>query len=283
MSNAERLYTLAARAYPRAYAAEHGDELIATACELTGDRVSVREALGLITGGMRTRARVATTTGRGAGVWASGLRLGLLFFSISQLAWSLAPPREWPDAGLPLWTYGIGVAMVAGLTIGTGRWYALFSTVTTVGIWTYAISTTRGPIPWWAVVPTVGVLTLVWWLALRTDGRRVISPLGGLVVTLAWWAVFIASNGFAFGNLVERTGNLVILIAVAVVGLVVLHIDPRLIAGIAAFFMLDVGTSLPNLIAILGIGSAPLLVVAALVITAASLAVRRGSRQLQRA
>lgn len=74
----DQLYERLLFTYPPAYRAERGDELVATAVELASpDRrlPELREALGLVVGGLRTRSRLARLGSR-AMPWADGLRLG---------------------------------------------------------------------------------------------------------------------------------------------------------------------------------------------------------------
>lgn len=64
--------------YPRVYRAARGDELVATAMDLArpGQRFpGLREALGFVMGGLRTRSRLAQL-GASVMTWADGLRLG---------------------------------------------------------------------------------------------------------------------------------------------------------------------------------------------------------------
>ncbi len=76
MTAAERTYRLALRAYPAAYRAERGPEILATLAEMQGDRRSpeARQVVALIAGGVRAR-EAATTGGTTAGMWAEGSRL----------------------------------------------------------------------------------------------------------------------------------------------------------------------------------------------------------------
>lgn len=64
--------------YPPAYRAARGEELLATAMEMAdpGQRFPrLREAVGFIVGGLRTRSRIARA-GSGLMTWADGIRLG---------------------------------------------------------------------------------------------------------------------------------------------------------------------------------------------------------------
>ena len=77
MTAAERTYRLALRAYPAAYRAERGPEILATLAEMQGDRRSpeARQVVALIAGGVRAR-EAATTGGTTAGMWAEGCAPG---------------------------------------------------------------------------------------------------------------------------------------------------------------------------------------------------------------
>jgi len=279
-NHAERIYKLAVRAYPREYLVDHGDELIATACELHNDKVSVREALGLVTGGMRTRARVATT-GVGAGTWASGLRLGLLFYYVSQFAWVLAPSSR-VDIRNPIWLI-VPITLMAGLTIGTGRWYAFPTTVIACASWARLFAETSANPPWWFALTSIAPLATAWWLALNTDGRRACSPLAGIVLSVAWWVTVTVAPGYLFGGLIDRVSPGLAMLAVALIGLVIINLDPRLFAGATIFFAINALASVVINVQLGGLVRVVAeLAFAAALLTAAWFAVRRGTRQLHR-
>ncbi|WP_433224099.1 hypothetical protein [Microtetraspora malaysiensis] len=109
MTALERHYRMLLIAYPRTYRAVHGDEIIDVLLASAGPRQSVpavREALGLIVGGVRSRiAHLA----RGS-AWADGVHLGVTAVSAANLAALL------PYAGvLPWWTLLSALAMLAVL------------------------------------------------------------------------------------------------------------------------------------------------------------------------
>ena len=81
-SNGGSDYRLVMRAYPLEYREAVGDELIDTANALSGNRWSLRQSTGLLTGGLRTRERLASN-----GDWrraaASGFGIALLLGHLS--------------------------------------------------------------------------------------------------------------------------------------------------------------------------------------------------------
>ncbi|MEO3795203.1 hypothetical protein ABGB14_33745 [Nonomuraea sp. B10E15] len=109
MSALERRYRRLLRAYPRAYRAAHGDELLDVLLESAGPGRTVpvpREAWGLLSGGVRSRI-VHLATGN---PWKDGLHLGVTALAAAQLAALL------PYAGaMPLWTAASALALVAVL------------------------------------------------------------------------------------------------------------------------------------------------------------------------
>ena len=81
-------YVVVMRAYPKVYRAEHGDELIDTANELT-DGWSFRHSRSLLVEGLRTRARMATGREPRA-AWASAIAFVLGVSFISSLGFQVA-------------------------------------------------------------------------------------------------------------------------------------------------------------------------------------------------
>ncbi|WP_067180322.1 hypothetical protein [Microtetraspora niveoalba] len=109
MTALERRYRMLLIAYPRTYRAAHGDELIdvlLASARPTQSVPAVREALGLVLGGVRSRiAHLATGS-----AWVDGVHLGVTAVSAANLAALL------PYAGvLPWWTLLSALAMFAVL------------------------------------------------------------------------------------------------------------------------------------------------------------------------
>jgi hypothetical protein len=70
-------------AYPEEYRREHESEILGTLLQAAApgqDRPSLREAVALLAGGLRTRARLAAASP--GQVWADGLRLGVLLYLV---------------------------------------------------------------------------------------------------------------------------------------------------------------------------------------------------------
>ncbi|GLX00495.1 hypothetical protein [Microtetraspora sp. NBRC 16547] len=109
MTPLERRYRLLLLAYPPAYRAAHGKELLGVLldCAAPGRTTpEVRESAGLVTGGLRERVRHAA---RGS-AWRDGLHLGATAVMAVQLAVLL------PYAGsIPLWVVLSALALLAVL------------------------------------------------------------------------------------------------------------------------------------------------------------------------
>jgi hypothetical protein len=97
----QRRYQRLLLVYPRSYRIAHGAELVGTLMEVSQPGQSVpesREVVGLVAGGLRSRARQLTT---GTAWWLDGLHLGVLLLTLGNLVtgihhgwWSVA----WPVA-----------------------------------------------------------------------------------------------------------------------------------------------------------------------------------------
>ncbi|MGN9843104.1 hypothetical protein ACTMTI_33775 [Nonomuraea sp. H19] len=109
MTALERRYRRLLLAYPRKYRAAHGDELLDVLLESAGPGRRIpplREAWGLLTGGVRSRI-VHQATGS---AWADGLHLAVTAVAAANLAALL------PYVGtLPLWTLLSALALLAVL------------------------------------------------------------------------------------------------------------------------------------------------------------------------
>ncbi|MCO6006629.1 hypothetical protein NE236_16715 [Actinoallomurus purpureus] len=81
----ESWYRRLLRAYPPAYRAAHGEEIVGTLLEISAGRrrPPVREAVGLIGGGLATRLRERTA--HPAPWWADGLALGAFLIALANL------------------------------------------------------------------------------------------------------------------------------------------------------------------------------------------------------
>ncbi|WP_066943183.1 hypothetical protein [Microtetraspora fusca] len=131
MTVLERRYRMLLIAYPRAYRAAHGDEIIDVllASAEPGRAVPAgREALGLLVGGVRSRiAHLATGS-----PWADGVHLGVTAVSAANLAALL------PYVGvLPWWTLLSALAMLAVLR---GRLWTAFALTALTGAKAVAVA-----------------------------------------------------------------------------------------------------------------------------------------------
>ena len=69
-------YRWAIRAYPDLYRQEHGEELVATAVEMTESRWSIRQSASFVVEGLTMRAEEAAGGSRSQ-AWAKGMSLGI--------------------------------------------------------------------------------------------------------------------------------------------------------------------------------------------------------------
>jgi hypothetical protein len=122
MSSAlERRYRLLLSAYPDAYRDSHEEEIIATLMDGAASgqvEPTAREAIGLVVGGLRTRARLAVEEGRMV-IWADGLCLAavlLLASLLSKTVRALGDLSAYPASLMPLLLAVAIVAVVAGTT-----------------------------------------------------------------------------------------------------------------------------------------------------------------------
>ncbi|WP_433435652.1 hypothetical protein [Nonomuraea sp. CA-141351] len=127
----ERRYRRLLLAYPRKYRAAHGDELLDLLLESAdpGRTVPVlREAWGLLTGGVRSRIAHQAT----GSAWADGLHLGVTAVAAANLA-ALLPYM----GAMPLWTLLSALALLAILR---GRVPAALSLSLVTGVKAVAVA-----------------------------------------------------------------------------------------------------------------------------------------------
>ncbi|MEV5747657.1 hypothetical protein AB0L00_07535 [Actinoallomurus sp. NPDC052308] len=110
---AESWYRRLLRAYPPAYRAAHGEEIVGTLLEVSaGDgRPSVRECAGLVTGGLA--ARFHERTARSVPWWADGLALGAFLIALTNLFGDLTMVEVDPGSPNPVWAIGSAVLFLA--------------------------------------------------------------------------------------------------------------------------------------------------------------------------
>ncbi|MFI6598967.1 hypothetical protein ACIBHX_22135 [Nonomuraea sp. NPDC050536] len=190
MTALERRYRRLLLAYPRTYRRAHGDELLDVLLESAEPDRRVpegREALGLVTGGLRSRV-IHQATGS---PWIGGLHLGVTALAAANLAvmlpylgtipwWVtmsalalLAVQRGWILAGLPL-TLAVGVKAVAI----AGGWQVLDLTLIPV----YPSLLTGQPL-----FSHDGPLVVAALYALVLVGLLVLATRPGQVRARSWW------------------------------------------------------------------------------------------------
>ena len=104
MASLEDMYRRLFVAYPSDYRSEHEEEILTTLLEAAepGRRwPSLREARGLLVGGLRTRAMTATRQGERT-LWADGLRLGVALLLVWTLSTALPLSENWSNYAHPL-------------------------------------------------------------------------------------------------------------------------------------------------------------------------------------
>ena len=204
-SNGGSNYRWVMRAYPADYRQAVGDELVDTANALSGNRWSLRQSAGLLTGGLRTRERLASN-----GDWrmaaARGFGIALLLGHLSvALAAGLFVSNAIPTQGFIVQgNNGIlaafaGVSAVSALllTRSTGK-----TTLATIGVLQIVLSLAA-----WLGSSTVGLSQLVplpalWFIGKHGDGKAALSkPLVAVLAALLIGFAFAISEPFAPGIL----------------------------------------------------------------------------------
>ena len=227
----ERRYRRLLLAYPAAYRAAHGDEIIGTLLEAAPptQRFPVpREATGLLLGGLRSRSRLAATASPPQ-VWSDGLQLGVLLIVLANLRQALGL------ANAP-WTALVAVGVLAVLR-GWAR-TALAATALA------AIAAAR------PLLPAVG---LPWWLPGYGDWSAVAryAVPAAVLATIAWsrdsrlrarsWWWLLLPVALAYPLPVDQPwviavkAGLEVGLVVAVLGVAVAARDPRPAVALAVF------------------------------------------------
>lgn len=218
-------YSIVMRAYPKAYRAEHGDELVTTANELE-DGWSFRQSWSLLAEGLRTRTRLAAG-GSPKEVWASGVAFGIgalqLFwftfvlltnFNIDVDGTEFLPPRSMTQLVV------VAIPLVA-MTIST-RWpTAVVSIPAIIAAFVVASRSSDQYMLTGGLVQVVALSTLLVWLASRTSGPRAFSP----IVAIATIGVLVAGST-VFGTFLF-VSPAIFALALLVFGLALATVDPR--------------------------------------------------------
>lgn len=228
-------YSLVMRSYPKDYRAEHGDELVDTANELT-EGWSHRQSRALLLAGLRTRARLATN-GSARSAVASGVAMALGVTIASSVGFSVVWVTETGQYSqeLELAKAAMGALVLLALTIRS-RWpTALLATVWLVVGYVLAIRSEEAFVGL-PLVPVALIMAFMW-LASRTDGPRAFSPvIGLLLVGLQALLLAIVSPYFYW------VVSVVPLLLLLLFGVANSLIDPRsLVAGALLLFIAIVG------------------------------------------
>ncbi|MEM9656394.1 MAG: hypothetical protein AAGA65_30220 [Actinomycetota bacterium] len=175
-------------------------------------------------------------------VWARGVAVGLALWLLLQLIIPVALAFGVGDggdvlSGSPVLALAIGGLPVAVLTLTTRLPAAL--AVTIAGATELALvfqvdhgSAGRGPV----LSSVLFLLTtsgVAWWLALRTSGRRALSPPAALATLLA-----LATPAVVIGPSATIVGPLLALFGMLIAGLALVRTDPRPIITAATLWAL---------------------------------------------
>lgn len=191
----ERLYRGLLRAYPAEYRAWREDEMVGTLLEVTrpGQRLpDVREAAGLIAGGLRTRARLRRES-EGPAAWFDVLRIGaalLLSVRLLQSVDGFIDSTWLRPRLLPL----VLAAVLITLLRRPVRAGLLLVAASLVLAWPLVVATPAG-IVGWSTSPILFALALaaavfLWPSGTRTSRRWPWAAIG--ILALAPWPLRVA-------------------------------------------------------------------------------------------
>lgn len=166
----ERRYRRLLRAYPAAYRATHEDEILGTLAESSrpGQRLpSLREALGLLIGGMRARAWAAGG-GTPNGVVADGLYLGVTLYYLVHVGMILGTanqlvqaPDPWPQRLLSLGLFALLAVTLVCLLRGWLRWALMLELARSA--WSLVGTIGSFDSPGWTLGWTLAFLPMILW------------------------------------------------------------------------------------------------------------------------
>jgi len=237
MSSAlERRYRLLLSAYPDAYRDTHDEEILATLMDGAAPGQvdpTAREAIGLVVGGLRTRARLAAEEGRAA-LWADGLRLAAVLLLASLLSEAVRAFVTLSADRAHLMPVLLAVAIVA-----------IVAGATRVGLIVVALAGFVASLSssmnwsWWIVsaynvLATLVVASVLLWYSLR-GGRRRSWPrwLGVGVVSIAGvYGRWVWGLGLVLGLRVPLSTYELVLPVALLSAIALVGNDPR--PGIAA-------------------------------------------------
>ncbi|GAA3244687.1 hypothetical protein ACFO1B_37775 [Dactylosporangium siamense] len=244
-----RRYRALLRAYPKAWRAERGDELLGTlldAAEPGRQRPSLRESASILTQG--TRERFGPRRRAPGEVWSEALRIGALVLLGQTVASTLLFMLEFLDVpGSPaaeLTRYGAGVAFGIAAMVALVLGQTVVTTALT-GLW-IAAPVMHGEMPWQLVTAFLILAGLS--LADRTPSRRRTSAVWLVVAPL------VLLLGFGFnqmtGGYFSSASTLLYPFALLLAFTAGVTVDPRLpiaVACLTVAMMLNVTLHVPSL------------------------------------
>lgn len=248
MMVSELALRVAMRTYPKSYRVDHGDEMVDTALDLGGGHARWREVCGLVAGGVRTRSLQATSGSRRA-TWLSGVRIALYLSLASIVAEVVVVALVGPRADLSsdqLSVMFVSTAVLFGsvglsLLLRRARLTAAVATVAGVVAWFWGPPMPRLDF----IVITSAYLAMIWLVALAAPARPLIPQMLG-------WVVAVSGAAFVIGNFFVAQDLLAL--AVTVAALIAARFDPRLLAGMATYWLVEMIVGLPRMLSLLGDG-----------------------------
>ncbi|MCP4967092.1 MAG: hypothetical protein GY926_17895 [bacterium] len=238
-------YGLVSRAYPRQYWDDNGEEILAVANEVSATAWSLRQALSLLGGGLRTRARLATRSTM-RGVWESGARIALLLTLGLHIAGGLnsVVRSDWFFEPVQAGMLGSSVGAFVVLLRRFGLLAAVLVSVQSVFVawnatqqffWPPSQIGGRISLVAYLVGPALTYVALAWWLVLRGGAVKSVAVLGPLAGVAAATALIGTPDWFLVG----------IPLALLAVGLVLALCDPRLLAAMVLVGLIWLVSALP--------------------------------------
>jgi hypothetical protein len=243
-------YRALLRAYPKAWRAERGDELLGTlldAAEPGRRRPSLRESTSILAQGTRERFGLRRRRAPGE-VWSEALRIGALVLLGQTVASTLLFILEFlDDPAMPVAEfarYGAGVAFGIAAMVALVLGQTVVTTLLT-GLW-IAAPVMHGEMPWQLVTAFVVLAGLS--LADRTPGRRRTPAVWLVVVPL------VLLLGFGVNQMIDGSfypaGALLYPFALLLAFTVGVTVDPRLpiaVACLTVAMLLNATLHVPSL------------------------------------
>jgi hypothetical protein len=215
--------------YPSAYRRAHGEEMIGTLLEAARPDQrfpAPREAVSLLLGGLRTRARQAAKQSPRR-LWTDGLHLGVLLIVLVNLGHALQMP-------FPLW---IALVALGALAVLRGWTRAALIATAVAALAAARPLLPQVSLPWW--LPGYGDWSVVVRYAVPAVVLAVLAwPKVGRLQARSWWwlllpaaaALPLEGDGWALVQAGLEVGLLLVVLVVAVGAL-----DPRPAIGAAVY------------------------------------------------